>query len=190
MYHDKATPWLRRRVSDQGRKATSVETSRKTPICIHLFTHLSILHSFIQLTNLSECTFVFLSWSSGLFVWYGWNSYFCRNSSSLIDPQSMLHWTMHFLPENLEELYMGTGQAESSANAFPVQQYVPRVPRSLLATPPIHDLCTTCLCKGSSNQRSHSLTMRAHSYILVEWASLFTCEWTLCCIPWGVSLIQ
>ena len=61
MYHDKATPWLRRGVSDQGRKATSVETSRKTPICIHLFTHLSILHSFIQLTNLSECTFVFLS---------------------------------------------------------------------------------------------------------------------------------
>ena len=61
MYHDKATPWLRRGVSDQGRKATSVETSRKTPICIHLFTHLSILHSFIHLTNLSECIFVFLS---------------------------------------------------------------------------------------------------------------------------------
>ena len=29
------------------------------------------------------------------------------------------------------------------------------VSRSLLATPPIHDLCTTCIiCKGSSNQRS------------------------------------
>ena len=43
----------------------------------------------------------------------------------------MLHWTMHFLPENLEELYMGTGQAESSANAFPVQQYVPHVKVSI-----------------------------------------------------------
>ena len=62
MYHDKATPWLRRGVSDQGRKATSVETSRITPICIHLFTHLSILHSFIQLTNLSECIFVLIFW--------------------------------------------------------------------------------------------------------------------------------
>ena len=62
IYHDKATPWLRRVVSDQGRKATSVETSRKTPICIHLFTHLSILHSFIQLTNLSGCIFVLIFW--------------------------------------------------------------------------------------------------------------------------------
>ena len=62
MYHDKATPWLRRGVSDQGRKATSVETSRITPICIHLFTHLSILHSFIQLTNLSGCIFVLIFW--------------------------------------------------------------------------------------------------------------------------------
>ena len=186
MYHDKATPWLRRGVSDQGRKATSVETSRITPICIHLFTHLSILHSFIQLTNLSGCIFVLIFW---LVCLVRLEFIFLQKLQFSYWSAILLHWTTYFLPETLEELYMDSGHwaGRKQCKCFPSATICAACQG--LYWP--HLLSMICAQRAyakdhqTRDHRVHSITMRAHSYILVEWASLFTCEWTLCCIPWG-----
>ena len=128
MYHDKATPWLRRGVSDQGRKATSVETSRITPICIHLFTHLSILHSFIQLTNLSECIFVLIFW----LVWLVRLEFiFLQKLWVLLLIRNPCYTEQCIFCQRTLKSCTWAAQAESSANAFPVQQYVPHVKVSI-----------------------------------------------------------
>ena len=106
----------------------------------------------------------------------------------------LLHWTTYFLPETLEELYMDSGHwaGRKQCKCFP-SATICAACQGLYWPHLLSMICAQRVYAKdhqTRDHRVHSLTMRAHSYILVEWASLFTCEWTLCCIPWGVSLIQ